>query len=215
MKILLVDDHILFRDALAGLIGSQPGLTVVGSAGSVKDAIIQVYELRPDIILMDFCLPDGTGLDITQAILDELPDVKIVFLTMHEDDERLFDALRNGAKGYLLKNTSVNELLSFIRGVQHGEAAITRAMASRLLDYFAQTEPLPPSLPTELDVLTTREMEILKELNTGATNRQIADRLVINEGTVKNYVSNILLKLNLHSRHESSHFARRHGLTDS
>lgn len=209
MKILLVDDHILFRDALAGLIGSQPGLTVIGSADSVKDAITKAYELRPDTILMDFCLPDGTGLDATQAILDELPDVNIVFLTVHEDDERMFDALRSGAKGYLLKNTSVNELLSFIHGVQHGETAITSAMTSQMPDRFAQTKLFPPSLPTELEAPTTREMEILKESNTESANRQIADRLVSNERTVKNYVGHILSKLSLKNRHESSHFAQR------
>jgi DNA-binding NarL/FixJ family response regulator len=215
MKILLVDDHVLFRDALAGLLGAQPDLTVVGSASCVKEAIAQACELQPDIILMDFGLPDGTGLEATQGILDELPDAKIIFLTMHEDDERLFDALRSGAKGYLLKNTSVNELLSFIRGVQRGEAAITRTMAGRLLDLLAQTKPVASALPMELEVLTTRELEVLKELDTGATNRQIADRLVISERTVKNHVSNILSKLNLRNRHEATHFARRHGLTDS
>ena len=129
MKILLVDDHVLFREGLTGLINSQPDLSVVGAADSVQEAIVKASALKPDIILMDFGLPDGTGLDATIAILDESPDTKIVFLTMHEDDDRLFKALRSGAKGYLLKNTSVNKLLSFIRGVQQGKAAITRATA--------------------------------------------------------------------------------------
>ena len=121
MKILLVDDHVLFREGLAGLINSQPDLTVVGSADSVEDAIAKARALAPDVILMDFSLPDGTGLNATQAILKESPDVKIIFLTRHEQDDRLFEALDNGAKGYLLKNTSVNKLLAFIRGVQYGE----------------------------------------------------------------------------------------------
>lgn len=215
MKILLVDDHVLFREGLAGLLNSQPDLTVAGSADSVKDAIAKACQLKPDVILMDFGLPDGTGLEATRMILEESPDTKIIFLTMHEDDERLIEAIRSGAKGYLLKNTSVNDLLSFIRGVQRGEAAITRLMASRLLDHFAQSRPFSSSLSVELEALTTRELEILKELNTGATNREIANRLVISERTVKNHVSNILSKLNLKSRHEASHFARRHGLSDS
>lgn len=215
MKILLVDDHILFREGLAGLIGSQPDLTVVGSADSVQDAIAKACTLKPDIILMDFGLPDGTGLDATHAILADAPDTKIIFLTMHEDDDRLFEALRSGAKGYLLKNTSVNQLLTFIRGVEQGEAAITRSMASRLLEHFAQMTPMSATPATELEILTARELEVLQELDTGATNREIAERLVISERTVKNHVSNILSKLNLKNRHEASHFARRHGLTNS
>jgi DNA-binding NarL/FixJ family response regulator len=214
MKILLVDDHVLFREGLAGLINSQPDLTVVGSADSVEDAIAKACALKPDLILMDFGLPDGTGLDATRAILEDSPHIKIVFLTMHEDDERLFEALRSGAKGYLFKNTSVNKLLSFIRGVEQGEAAITRSTASRLLDIFARTTPLPSSPPAELEILTPRELEILQELDTGATNREIANRLVISERTVKNHVSNILSKLNLKNRYEASRFARRHGLID-
>lgn len=213
MKILLVDDHVLFREGLAGLIDAQPDLTVVGSADSVEDAIAKVCTLKPDLILMDFVLPDGIGLDATRAILKESPDIKIVFLTMHEDDERLFEALHSGAKGYLLKNTSVSQLLSFIRGVQKGEAVITRSTASRLLEHLAQTTPLQPA-PPALDTLTTRELEVLQELNTGATNRQIGERLDISERTVKNHVSNILSKLNLKNRHEATYFARHHGLID-
>jgi DNA-binding NarL/FixJ family response regulator len=215
MKILLVDDHVLFREGLTGLINSQPDLSVVGSADSVQEAIAKASALKPDIILMDFGLPDGTGQDATIAILDELPDTKIIFLTRHEDDDRLFKALRSGAQGYLLKNTSVNKLLSFVRGVQQGKAAITRATASRLLEQFAQTKPMTASPPAALEVLTPRELEVLQELDTGATNREIADRLVISERTVKNHVSNILSKLNLKNRYEASRFARHHGLTDS
>lgn len=214
MKILLVDDHVLFREGLAGLINSQPDLAVVGAAETAADAINKACTLKPDIILMDFGLPDGTGLDASRAILNTNPEAKIIFLTMHEDDDRLFEALRCGAKGYLLKNTSVNELLSFIRGVEKGEAAITRSTASRLLDHFAQSAPTPSAPTAELDVLTSRELEVLQELNTGATNREIAERLVISERTVKNHVSNILSKLNLKNRYEASRFARRHGLTN-
>ena len=145
MKILLVDDHVLFREGLAGLIDSQPDLTVVGSAASVEEAIAKAYELKPAVILMDFSLPDGSGLDATRAILSHSPNMSIIFLTMHDDDERLLEALRNGAKGYLLKNTSVNKLLSFVRGVQHGKAAITRVTTTPLLNHIAQAKSLPPS----------------------------------------------------------------------
>jgi DNA-binding NarL/FixJ family response regulator len=126
MKILIVDDHVLFREGLSSLIAKQTDLTVVGEAGSVHEAIEKARTTLPEMILLDFNLPDGTGLDATRAILAELPDVKIVFLTIYEDDERLFAAIRAGAQGYLLKNIPVAKLLAALRGlIERGEAAIT------------------------------------------------------------------------------------------
>ncbi|MCP4423729.1 MAG: response regulator transcription factor [Chloroflexi bacterium] len=215
MKILLVDDHILFREGLASLLNSQPDLTVAGFAETVQDAVVKASQLQPDLILMDFGLSDGTGLDATRIILDKYPYMKIIFLTMHEDDEPLFEAIRCGAKGYLLKNVPVAKLLSYIRGVENGEAAISRSMTTRVLNQFSQTKPLRAPTLTTQNVLTAREIEILRELDTGATNRQIANRLVISERTVKNHVSNILSKLSLKNRREAANFARQHGLVGS
>lgn len=168
--------------------------------------------LQPDLVLMDFGLPDGTGLDATKAILANQPEINIVFLTVHEEDDRLFAAIRSGAKGYLLKNVPVSKLLAFLRGIERGEVAISRAMTSRIFKEFARTQPgqeTAQTLPTEL---TSRELEVIKELSTGASNREIAEHLFISENTVKNHVRNILAKLNLRNRREVADFAHRHGL---
>jgi two-component system NarL family response regulator len=213
IKILLVDDHALFREGLVSLLNGQPDLEVVGQAGCVKDAVKLTTSLQPDIILMDFGLPDGTGLDATQTILAKHPDAKIVFLTVHEEDDRLFSAIRCGARGYLLKNVPVAKLLTFIRGVQHGEAAVSRAMTSRIMTEFARMEPARAAATGVPLELTTRELEVLQVLSTGATNRQIAHCLVITESTVKNHVRSILTKLNLRNRREATHYAQTHGLS--
>ncbi|RMG90436.1 MAG: DNA-binding response regulator [Chloroflexi bacterium] len=213
MKILIVDDHILFREGLTTLLDAQPDIQVAGTADSVASCIEVAQSVKPDIILMDFTLPDGTGLEATKALLKELPEIKIVFLTMHEDDERLFDAIRAGAKGYLLKNIPVSKLLSFLRGVEQGEAALSGKMTAKILEQFAQTPPQSSSKSSGVFArLTPRELQVLRELSTGATNQEIARKLVISERTVKNHVSNILAKLNLKNRYEASAFARQHGL---
>jgi two-component system NarL family response regulator len=216
MKILIVDDHVLFREGLSSLIAKQTDLTVVGEAGSVHEAIEKARTTLPEMILLDFNLPDGTGLDATRAILAELPDVKIVFLTIYEVDERLFAAIRAGAQGYLLKNIPVAKLLAALRGlIERGEAAITRQMTSRLLTEFSQTRKPETPDTSPLDGLTSREREILRYLASGATNQEIALQLVISENTVKNHVHNILEKLGLRSRREIRDFARIHNLIPS
>jgi DNA-binding NarL/FixJ family response regulator len=215
MRVFIVDDHVLFREGLVSLLETQPDITVAGEAGSVSEAIGMARELEPDLILMDFGLPDGTGLEATQAILAEQPEAKIVFLTVHEQDDRLFAAIRSGAKGYLLKNVPVSKLLDYLRGVERGEAAVSPAMTSHILEEFARLGSGPDPGPAELSELTTREVEVLQEVARGATNREIADRLCISENTVKNHMGNILAKLNLRNRREAAGFARRHGLLNS
>ncbi len=212
MRILLVDDHILFREGLVSLLNSQPDLEVVGEAGSVHEAISLARELQPDLVLMDFGMPDGTGLDATQVILADRPETKIVFLTVHEEDDRLFAAIRSGAKGYLLKNVPVTKLLAFLRGIERGEAAITPVLASRILEEFSRLSTPRGRERVETGELTTRELEVLRELASGASNREIADNLVIAENTVKNHMRSILSKLNLKNRREAAHFARHQGL---
>ena len=134
MRLLLVDDHALFREGLVSLLDDQPDIDVVGQAGSVQEAVELARELQPDLILMDFTLPDGSGLEATQAILAERPETNIVFLTVHDRDEYLFHAIRSGAKGYLLKNVPVTNLLAYLRGIGQGEAAISLTMVSHILD---------------------------------------------------------------------------------
>ena len=202
MRILLVEDHLLFQESLGRLLESQPDMSVVGGATTVLSAIEKARQLKPDVILMDFTLPDGTGLDATRVIVNEHPSVKIIFLTIHEENEKIFEAIRQGAQGYLLKNVSSNHLLSYLRGLERGEVAMQPEFTSRILKEFAQL-PARDSLSAEATSrLTTRQRDILRELKTGASNRQIAARLVISEQTVKNHVSRVLKKLNVKSRHE-------------
>ena len=214
ISVLLVDDHILFREALSSLINRQPDFHVIGEAGSVSEAIPLALELKPDLVLMDFSLPDGTGLEATQAILARNPDISIVFLTMHESDDRLFSAIRMGAKGYLLKNLPVAKLLVTLRGFWRGEAPLSRQMTSRLIQAFSQTADGEPGSNEQLpiDALTAREREIFHQLASGASNREIAKRLVISENTVRNHVHNVLEKLNLRNRHEVMRFAQHYKL---
>jgi DNA-binding NarL/FixJ family response regulator len=213
MRVLIVDDHILFREGLVGLLRSQADMDVVGECGSVREAVSLSLQTRPEIILMDFSLPDGTGLEATRAILAELPDTQIIFLTIHDDDERLILAVRAGAKGYLLKNLSVNKLLASLRALERGEAAVSRTMMARILQEFAVSTPSNGQSPSPLVGLTSREIEVLQELADGITNQEIATRLYISENTVKNHIHNILEKLSLNNRREAIDFARKNGLS--
>jgi len=169
--------------------------------------------LKPALMLMDISLPDGDGLGATQAILAAQPNTKIVFLTVHDDDERLFAAIRVGAMGYLLKNVRATELLQCLRSVARGEAGISPAIARRILEEFSHTPPPRPVQSAQATELTAREREIVRELARGASNREIARKFVISENTVKNHVRNVLSKLRLRSRRDIADYAREHGLT--
>lgn len=212
IRLLIVDDHVLFREGLSSLFKAQPDFDVVGEAGSVQESIELARKLVPDLILMDFSLPDGTGLDATQSILSDNHQTNIVFLTMHDEDERLAAAIRLGARGYLLKNIPVTKLLAALRGLERGEAPLSRVMTSRLVEMFAQSEPASSVQGSKLDILTEREHGVLQELLQGGTNREIADRLFISENTVKNHIHSILEKLNLSNRREIIRFAQRQGM---
>jgi two-component system NarL family response regulator len=211
MKIIIVDDHVLFREGLAAIVRSEPDIEVIGQAGSVQEAIKGVLELKPELVLMDFGLPDGNGADATRAILKEHPACKIIFLTMSEEDEDLFAAIRSGAKGYLLKNMHPAKLISTLRSVQKGESALSRSMTLRLMEELARTKE--PQRAGEGDpTLTRRELEVLRELAAGLSNQEIAKRLFISENTVKYHVHSILEKLNLPDRRDAAIYAREHRL---
>jgi len=167
----------------------------------------------PDVVLMDFTLPDGTGADATRLILGEHPDCKIIFLTMSEEDENLFAAIRSGAKGYLLKNMSPSKLVTTIRSVQRGESALSRSMTLRLMEELSRTEE-PEHLEDQwLEKLTQREQDVLRVLASGKSNKEIANHLYISENTVKYHVHSILEKLNLTNRKAAAAFAKEHGIT--
>jgi DNA-binding NarL/FixJ family response regulator len=209
--IMVVDDHIIFREGLSGLFRSTPDFRVVGEAGTVKESIEKALELKPDIILMDFSLPDGTGLEATRAILDELPDCSIIFLTIYETDENLLAAVRLGAKGFMLKNISSTSLLASLRGLECGELAMSRQMLSRIVETTRTSVDL--SHKTDLiDGLSAREVEILCELQNDATNKAIAQRFSISENTVKHHIHSILEKLRVENRRQAGVIAKQMGL---
>ena len=215
MKLLLVDDHILFREGLAAIISREADIQIVGLAGNVQEAIQMAGKVNPDMILMDFGLPDGTGADATRQILKERPDCKIIFLTMSEQDDDLLDAIRSGAKGYLLKNMSPSKLIAAIRAVYQGESAISRSMTLRLMDELTRTKASPqPLVDLSVGNLTPRETEVLREMATGVSNPEIGRRLFLSENTVKYHVHSILQKLDLNDRKAAAKFAVEHGLAN-
>lgn len=212
IKILIVDDHVLFREGLVGILRARPEFSVIGEAGSVSEAIKQARQHQPDMILMDWNLPDGDGSHATQVILAEMPDCKIVFLTIYEADENLFGAIRSGAKGYLLKNVPSANLVRALLDVEAGNSAISRAMTGRLMHEFAQTTSNEQNQPKAFQKLSPRELDILRELMKGATNREIAHSLFISVNTVKHHIHNILEKLGVENRHQAAEFAREKNL---
>jgi len=213
MRLFVVDDHILFREGLVSIFESQPDFIVVGQAGSVREALDQIHNANPDLALIDLNLPDGDGLELTASLLAKNPNLAIVILTIFDSDELLFESIRIGAKGFILKNTPRVELLASLRALQRGEAALSRTMTRRFLDEFERMGKVQPqSAPVSVDALTDREMEVLRELGAGVSNHEIAANLCITENTVKSHIHNILTKLNLHSRTQASRFARRIGL---
>jgi two-component system, NarL family, response regulator NreC len=214
IRIVVVDDHMLVREGLVSLLDPQPDLQVVGQAGSVREAITVAQDLRPDVVLMDFTLPDGTGEEATRAILATLPATKIVFLTVHDDDERLFAAIAAGATGYLLKSVRSADLLSRLRGVVRGEVAFSPTVAQRILEVVAHRAPLRPAAAPVLAELTEREVEVLRLIVQGHTNRQIADALTLSVRTVEYHRANLTSKLGLHSRADLVRYATVHGLLD-
>jgi len=211
IKLVVVDDHILFREGLIAIVRSAPDVEVVGQAGSVSEAIELIQTIKPDIVLMDFGLPDGTGADATRAILKKRPECKVVFLTMSEDDDDLFEAIRSGARGYLLKNLHPTKLISTLRSVQQGESALSRTMTLRVMEELSHTRKT--EYPTEV-TLTHREIDVLRAIAAGLSNQDIANHLFITENTVKYHVHSILEKLKLSSRKEAATYARTHGLIE-
>lgn len=212
MRLMIVDDHGLFRGGLVSLFKSQPDFDVVGEASTLKDALDQLETAQPDLILLDLGLPDGSSLESLSKLFRKLPDVRIVFLTIHASDENAFKALRQGAHGFLLKDIEGSKLINALRGVERGELAVSRAVLSRFVIEIRQITPSRQGKATGLQAaLTPRELEVLAELTTDDSNRSIAGRLSISENTLKVHVHNILNKLELGNRKEAADLARRHG----
>jgi len=212
MRVLLVDDHILFRKGLASLIASQRDFEVVGEAGDGLEALEKARQLMPDLILLDINMPVCDGREATRLIKEEMPYVKIVMLTVSDDDQDLFEAIKNGAEGYMLKKLEPGDLFEMLRGIRQGEAPISRLMASKILREFARQAPRPTERAGPESVLSEREREVLQLVTDGLTNREIATALYITENTVKNHLRNILAKLHLENRVQAAAYAVREGL---
>ena len=213
IRVMLVDDHNLLREGLAGIIASQTDMQVVGQAEDGLEALVKARRLRPDLILMDIQMPGCDGLETTRLIKSELPNTKIVILTVRDDDEKLFEAIRSGANGYLLKNIASSELLSMLRGALQGEAAISPAMAGRMLAEFRRLSQVQHEQPAEEGSdLTQRETQVLSLVAQGRTDKEISERLSISVYTVKSHLRNILSKLQVSNRRQAAQQARRTGL---
>jgi DNA-binding NarL/FixJ family response regulator len=209
IRILIADDHPLFRDGLRALLNSVPDTEVVGEATSGKEAIAIAASLQPDIILMDINMPVVNGIEATRTIMQASPHIGILVVTMFEDDDSVFAAMRAGARGYLLKGADQSEVLRAIHAVASGEAIFSPAIAVRLMRFFATPAPATP--PQAFPELTEREREILTLIAQGHNN-EIADRLVLSPKTVRNNVSNIFSKLQVADRAQAIVRARAAGL---
>ena len=214
MNILIADDHALFRDSLRSLLEAH-GMTVVGEARNGREAVELAGRLKPEVVLMDLSMPEMDGLAATRLISAEHPEVRVVVLTASDEDAKLFEAIKSGAQGYLLKNLESGEFFSLLEGINRGEPALTPALARKLLQEFAKPNAGQPQ-QQDPDALTDRELEVLELLVQGVTsNRKLAQHLGVSENTVKFHVRNILDKLHLHNRAQVVSYAIRHRLVDS
>ena len=210
IRVLVVDDHALFRRGLQMVLEQEPDIEVVGEASDGSEAVEKSADTLPDIVLMDVRMPKRGGIDACTAIHETVPSAKIIMLTISDEEADLYDAIKAGAMGYLLKEISIEEVASAIRAVHGGQSLISPSMASKLLTEFAtmvRKDDERQQVPTPR--LTDREMEVLKLVAKGMNNRDIAKQLFISENTVKNHVRNMLEKLQLHSRMEAVVYAVR------
>lgn len=210
IRVLIADDHTLFREGLRALLTSISDIEIVAETSTGKETIEQAIALLPDVILMDIQMPEGNGIEATRRILHTIPHIGVIMLTMFEDDDSVFAAMRAGARGYVLKGADQEVMLRAIRGVANGESLFSAAVAKRLMHYFASIEPAAE--PNIFPELTAREREILELIAQGQTNAEIARHLVISLKTVRNHVSNILSKLQVADRTQAVIRAREAGI---
>jgi NarL family two-component system response regulator LiaR len=210
IRVLIADDHPIIRDSLRTLIETEPNLKLVGEAVDGEEAVRKTLKLKPDVILMDLVMPVKDGLQAISEIKNALPEVSILVLTSFSDEDKVFPAIRAGALGYLLKDSSPQELLKAIYDVHRGEASLHPSIALQLIREINRPSDLPPVE----NPLSERELEVLKLLAQGLTNQEIATRLVRSEWTIRTHVRNILGKLHLANRTQAALFALREGLAE-
>ena len=214
MRVLLADDHALFRAGIASLLKAW-GMDVVGQAADGNDAVELTHRLKPELVLMDVGMSPCNGLEATRAIKAELPDVKVIIVTVSEDEQDLFEAIKSGAEGYLLKGMSEEELSATLERISAGEPALSPGLAAKILDEFARMAHEVTGKPAgPEDQLTDRERDVLRLVAEGATNREIAATLYISGNTVGFHMKNILGKLHLKNRAQAAAFAIRAGLAE-
>lgn len=215
IRVIVADDHALFRRGLEMVLESESDIEVVAEANDGNEVVALAEQHMPDLVLMDVRMPGRSGIEATQAIKDAVPHTKILMLTISDEEEDLYDAIKAGANGYLLKEISIEEVAGAIRSVHMGQSLISPSMASKLLNEFAamaRKDEEKQQMPAPR--LTDREMEVLTLVAQGLNNRDIAKQLYISENTVKNHVRNILEKLHLHSRMEAVVYAVREKLLE-
>ena len=208
LRVLVVEDHPLFRKGVVALLDAVPDFSVAGVAVSGEEAVSRAAELQPDVVLMDLQLPGMSGIEATRAIVAADPSVRVLVLSLFEDEDSVFMALRAGARGYVLKDADEEELTGAIRAVSRGEAIFSPSVAGRVLAWFAVPRPAPKVFPS----LTEREREILELLAAGRSNAQIAQALFLSQKTIRNNVSNVFAKLQVADRAEAIVRAREAGL---
>jgi DNA-binding NarL/FixJ family response regulator len=210
IRILVADDHALFRDGLRALFFSVPDTEVVGEAATGEEAIARAEDLQPDVVLMDIQMPGVNGIEATRTIVRNSPHIGVIVVTMFEDDDSVFAAMRAGARGYVLKGADQDEILKVIRAVAAGEAHFGPEIARRLMGFFSAREPAAPS--EAFPELTAREREVLDLIARGRNNQEIAKELYLSHKTVRNHISNIFTKLQVADRAQAIIRAREAGL---
>jgi NarL family two-component system response regulator LiaR len=209
VNILIVDDHTLFRTGIRKMLEAESDMHVVGEAATGREALEQARKLMPDVILMDVKMPDMDGIEATRRLCREMPHVGVIFCTMFEDDEFVFAGLQAGGRGYILKDADPETMQRAIRAVAHGESLLGSTVAQKVMRHFSA---LPDKQVPLVDDLTPREVEVLKLIAEGLSNKEIAQELTISEKTVKNHINNIFSKLHVYDRSQAMLYAIRQGL---
>lgn len=214
IRVLLVDDHALFREGLGMIIANQPDMMVVGEANDGLEAAVKAVELQPDLILMDIQMPGMDGIEATRRIKREVPTATIVMLTVRDDEEKLFDAIKSGAQGYLLKQMQSRELIDMVRRALAGEVAIPPRLAGQMLEEFRRLSQVAPQEEGEVTGLSSRELDVLNQVALGKSDKEIAQSLSLSIHTVKTHLRSILMKLQVGGRKEAVRLAQGKGLIE-
>ncbi len=213
LRILVVDDHTLFREGIVSILNAQPDMHVIAQASDGLEAVVLARSLRPDIVLMDIHMPGTDGIEATRLIKRDVPETYVLMLTVRDEDEKLFEAIKSGAQGYLLKTIRAQQLVDMLHAAQRGEPTLSPGLANRILDEFRRSGTASSSTTSSasplLEPLTARERQILGLVARGATDREIAQELVISVYTVKAHIRSILNKLHVTSRHQAARLAQQ------